>query len=330
MSYRVAVIGCGAMGGAHANLWAQRPDAAIAAVYDPDADRARAMADAHGAVACPSHREAIDTEGVNVVSVCTPVAFHPEVSIHALERGKHVLCEKPIALTLEDADRMIAAAKAGGAQLAVSYQYRGNGRFQAYRRWVREGRFGGPVFLRFVDIREVRPKLDMHRKSRNGGPLVDMAGHFFDLARYITGAEAEEVVAHGHVFGSGKERLAGIDDLAIDAAEVLVRFAGGHVCSVNVNWGMPEGFPGMTAERIVGPAMAATPEGNECVLSFGDHREVYPPSGNQSPAVRIEDLVQAIEGRGTLEVDGSEGRRALAICLGALESIATGHPVALA
>ena len=317
MKLNVAIIGCGAMGQNHATQWMAVEDAEIAAVSDPIQERREKMAESTGAAAYSDYRDAILHEGVNVVSVCTPVCFHAEISVFAAEHGRHVLCEKPIALTLEQADEMIRVARFNNVLLSTSFQCRGFSRNINYRQLLREGAFGGPIFVRYMDIREVRPKLAMHRRSMNGGPVIDMAGHYFDTMRFITGEEPVSVSARGHVYGRGKERLASIDDLAIDAAEILVNFTGGHVLSVFVNWGMPEGFRGFGEEYIVGPAMSARVEGGQVRLRFPDREETFEANAGNPPgsSVRINDLAAAIREGRQPEVTGEDGRVALAVRL---------------
>ena len=331
MKLNAAIIGCGAMGQNHATQWNAAEDAQVVAVSDPVDERREKMAEATGAAAYSDWRDAILHEGVNVVSVCTPVCFHSEISVFAAEHGRHVLCEKPIALTLDQADEMIAAAKKNNVLLSTSLQYRGFARNVRYRQLVREGAFGGPIFVRYMDVREVRPKLAMHRKSMNGGPIIDMAGHYFDTMRYLTGEEPVSVSAQGHVFGRGKERLAGIEDLAIDAAEILVNMTGGHVLSAFVNWGMPEGFKGFGEEYIVGPAMSARLESGEVRLRYADREETFEANAGNPPgcSVRINDLAAAIREGRQPEVTGEDGRIALRVSLAALESIETGEVVKL-
>ncbi|MCL5270511.1 MAG: Gfo/Idh/MocA family oxidoreductase [bacterium] len=330
MPHQVAIIGCGDMGRQHAAAWLARGDARIAAVHDPDAKRCQALAGETGARPCVSVEEALEIEGVGVVSVCTPVCHHASIACAAAARGRHVLCEKPIALSLDEADRMIATARENGVQLGISYQYRGFPKHLKYRELFRSGAFGGPLFARFVDVREVRPKLAMHRVSMNGGPLIDMAGHFFDLMAFLTGGEPRRVFARGHVFGRSTARLAGIDDLAIDAAEILVDYDGGHVLSAFVNWGMIEGHPGVVREELIGPKLVARPSGTGIEARFADRTVTYDlPRTPPGPTVRIADLVAAIETGRAPEVSGAEGRRALRVSLAALESVATGRAVEL-
>ncbi len=323
MPYNVAMIGCGAMGNVHAEAWTRRGDKVVTC-YDPLPDRKAAMAAKYGATPCDSMESAVRDERVQVVSVCTPVCFHSPISVFAAEHGRHVISEKPIALTLAQADAMTAAAKANRVQVAVSYQYRGLPRYQRYREIFQRDAFGGPILARFVDVRSIRPKPAMHSQSQNGGPIIDMAGHYFDLFRWITAQEPTRVYARGHVYGKGKPFLAHITDFAIDAAEILVDFTGGHVLSVLVNWGLPEGHPGYGTEELAGPDLVVSPKGDKISERYCDREVLHDlapaPFGN---TVRIEDLVAAIENRQPLELDTDTARRALAVSLAALESIRT-------
>ncbi len=330
MTLGIAVIGCGMMGGLHGQTWAARDDARVVAVSDPIEDRAHALAEATGAIVASSNTGAIGRDEVDAVSICTPVCFHSEIACLAAEHGKHVLTEKPMALTLPQADAMIAAARDNGVLLGVSLQYRAIPKYRRYHDLILEGAFGGPVFARFEDVREVRPKLAMHRRSMNGGPVIDMAGHYFDLMRFCTGDEPASVFARGHVFGEGKARLAGIDDLAVDAAEITVTMQSGHVLSVFVNWGMPEEFPNLGREQLIGPEVAVWPEEGVVVAQYRDRQVRYRlPSHPFGPAARIDDLARAIKGEEPLEVTGEEGRIALQVSLAALTSIETGDVVTL-
>jgi predicted dehydrogenase len=332
MKLNVAIIGCGDMGRNHATQWQAVEDAQIAAVSDPLDERRDKMVEDTGAAGYPEWKDAILHEGVNVVSVCTPVCCHSEIGVFAAEHGRHVLCEKPIALTLDQADEMIRAAKENNVLLSTSLQYRGFARNARYRRLIREGAFGGPIFVRYMDIREVRPKIAMHRKSMNGGPIIDMAGHYFDTMRYLTGEEPVSISAQGHVFGRGKERLASVDDFAVDAAEILVKMTGGHVLSAFINWGMPEGFKGFGGEEyIVGPVMSARLQGDEVCLRYPDREETFSAKEGNPPgsSVRINDLAAAIREGRQPEVTGEDGRIALSVSLAALESIETGEVVKL-
>jgi predicted dehydrogenase len=330
-AHGVAIIGCGDMGRAHARAWKERTDSRVAAVFDLDSGRADAMASDTGATACDSWQAAVETDAVTMVSICTPICFHAEMAIYAAKHGRHVLTEKAIALTLEDADAMIEAAADAGVKMVVDYQHR---TFPVHRTWrwlIQNGILTGPLFIRLEDVRGIRPKTAMHRSSMNGGPIIDMAGHFFDMVRYYTGAEPVRVTAHGHCLGRTKTELKEFDDLAPDAAEMLVEYTNGHVLSAYVNWGLPSGHPGRTHMCITAADAVSCPVSDKLSVRYSNREVLYDHvPGMTGTAGRVEDLVCAAVNDTPPEVAGEDGRIALAVCLAALESIETGKTVDLA
>lgn len=330
-TYGVAILGCGDMGRAHASAWAERDDSRILAVFDVDRRRAGAMAAETGATACDSWQAAVAREDVSMVSICTPICFHAEMAVHAAKQRRHVLTEKAMALTLEDADAMIEAAADARVKLAVAYQHRTFPEHRTCRRLIEDGVLAGPLFIRFEDIRGIRPKTAMHRLGMNGGPVIDMAGHFFDLVRFYTGSEPVSVTAHGHCLGRAKPELRAFDDLATDAAEILVPYTNGHVLSACVNWGLPSGHPGRTHMHITSADAVCTPVPGKVSVRYHDREVLYDHvPGKAGTAGRVDDLVSAAAHDTRPEVAGEDGRKALAVCLAALESIETGKTVNLA
>ncbi|MEO9824065.1 MAG: Gfo/Idh/MocA family oxidoreductase [Paracoccaceae bacterium] len=342
--YGVAIIGCGDMGTKHATAWSERPDARVVVVCDPQEDRAEKLAIQFGAHRVESWQDAIAFDGVDIVSVCVPACDHRDVAIAAAACGRHILCEKPMALTLEQADEMIAVANANSVHLSVCHQYRSLSRFKTMKRLIDEGHLGEQLYIRFTEMREVRPKLAMHRIDMNGGPVHDMSGHLFDLGRYLTGCEPVSVSAVGTVFARGKERVSSVTDFGVDTAEIQVRFEGGHCLSVSINWGLPEGTPGHSHDLVHGPlGMLFTVDPNNPDRFLGDLSDTLSVAlknangttliacepDHDGPQTCIEDLIGVIEGKRPSQFSGTEGRAALRIILAALESIKTRKTVLL-
>ena len=340
----VAIIGCGDMGTKHAVAWNSRSDAKIVAVCDRNADRAKALSTLYDARRYDRWEDAIEQDDVNVVSVCVPACDHRDVSVAAACAARHILCEKAMALTLEQADEMIAAAESNKVQLSICHQYRSLSRFRIMKRLIDEGRLGTPLFIRFAEMREVRPKLAMHRRSLNGGPFHDVTGHLFDLTRYLTGCEAESVTAVGNVFGQGKERLRTVTDFGIDTAEVQVRFHAGHCLSIGLNWGLPENTPGHCHELVHGPmGMIYSEDAAQPDRFLGDVSEtvrivIKDASGtmqldcdrdSDGPHACIVELVEAIEKGTPSQFSGHEGRAALRLILASLKAVETGKIVSV-
>ena len=122
---RVCIVGTGARGNAHAKAWAASGEAEVVAVVDVLEDRARELAAAYDAPhVFTDYHEAVQRDDIDVVSICTPAFYHEEVTIFAAEHGKHMLSEKPIAMRLDQADRMIAALEASGVVFVINFQSR--------------------------------------------------------------------------------------------------------------------------------------------------------------------------------------------------------------
>ncbi len=326
MGLGVCIIGAGDMGTQHARAWHARSDATVKAVFDPIEDRCQALADKVSATAFPTWETAIESDGVDVVSVCVPTCFHAEIAQFAASRGRHVLTEKPLATSLKDGTAMIRTAREHGVLLGTSLQYRDFPRNRRLKELVDDGSFGGPLFVRYVDVRDIRPKVAMHRRSMNNGPVLDMACHYFDFMRYLTGAEPVTVFATGHAFGKGKPALAEVDDVAIDAADIHVRFENGNVLSVFVNWGMPDGYENVPGELITSPISIARNDGDRLKILVDGKEELAEMKG-AGPEGRIANLADAIQGKTSLEVTGENGLAALRVSLAAFESIETGRVI---
>ena len=334
MTLKIAVIGCGATGKRHARGWHERQEAEVVALFDADADACNTLAEELGATAYDTHEKAIDHEGVDAVSICTPTPFHRPIACYAAERGRHILTEKPMGASVEDCDAMVEAAERNGVWLTVGHQYRNWPRNMRIKELIDQGALGSPLIGRYQAVAEVRPKTAMNRKSMNQGPVLDMAAHWVDLMRHFTGCEPASVYGSGHVFGRGKPRLAALerdDDFAIDAAEVQVRFEGGHILSFGIIWGMPESFPGAMSEQITGPTGLVRNTGGQAQAIFGpdeNQQETLPTDPGQ-PMPRIADLIEAIQTGKKPLVTGADGREAVRACRAALQSIETNQVIEL-
>lgn len=337
--YGIAIIGCGDMGTQHAAAWNERDDARVIAVCDTLPERANKLAQLYDATQFQRWHEAIQHADVDVVSICVPACDHHSVAIAAANAGKHILCEKAMALTLSDADEMIAAADANQVFLSVCHQYRSLSRFQLMKQLINDGCVGNTLYIRFAEMREVRPKLAMHRLGMNGGPIHDMSGHLFDLGRYLTGCEAESVSAVGTVLGKNKPRLKSISDFGIDTAAIQVRFREGHCLSIDINWGLPEGTPGYCQELIHGPNGMLYSEDcshpdrflgdishstNVIVKDSSGTTQIRCDIGTKGPQPCIGELVTSIDTGKPSQYSAREGRAALQLVLASLESVNTG------
>ncbi len=247
----VIVIGAGDMGARHARHW-HAIGADVVAVVDPDMARADAVAALVGARAHAVVGDLFDRDDVHVVSVCTPTYLHAAMTVAALDAGKHVLCEKPAALTLLDALAMQRAAERSGTQLRIGFMRRFDPAYRPLMDFTE--RAGRPLLAQATITAGVRPKRLMHDAMANGGPIIDMCCHVFDLWGRMLGGEPLAVSARGYTFSDDKPELAGIARRALDSALITLEYEGGSVGQIQVSWGLPSGIEPVERHTYVGPS----------------------------------------------------------------------------
>jgi predicted dehydrogenase len=192
---RVGVIGAGAFAEVcHIPGLQSHPDAEVVALCGRRQDYARSMADRLGVHDTHTdYRELCQREDIDAVTIVTPNAYHAEQAIAAFQAGKHVLCEKPLAMTVAEARAMMGAADASGKIHQVAFTFRYLHGLQELRRRVRAGEIGEPYYLRvqYDSWDHLRPgclgSWRDRRKEAGAGVLYDVGSHLFDAARYIFG-----------------------------------------------------------------------------------------------------------------------------------------------
>ena len=332
----VCVVGCGDMGTVHAERWTRLQTAEVVAVVDIARGRAEALARACGLETCyTDYRPAVALDGVDLVSVCMPTCSHPEISICAAEHGRHVLCEKPIALTMEEAGDMIAAARRNQVKLGLGFMRRHSAVLPALRELLVAGNLGRPVLYHASDYREIRPKREMHDARANGGPVIDMGVHLFDLWSYTFDAEPVAVFANGLKLARDRSQLAHIHEIAYDTATMQVRYASGDVGTFVVSWGLPPKVnPNEVPDQIMGPkglarATYALDHQQVAVMREGGMWETVASSHEDMYEVEIARFAEWVLEDRPFPASCAEGLAALRVAQAALESVQTGQVVSL-
>lgn len=181
-----------------------------------------------------SWRKVVEDPRIDAVSICTPGHTHCEIAVAACRAGKHVMCEKPLALTLAEARRMLEAARSAGVKHAVNFNYRKAPAVALAHQLIREGHLGriflfhGFYFQDWPLDPEFPHVWRMDRSMAGAGSMADKGSHLLDLARFLVG-EIAEVSAATEIYvkerpSSGGTRLPVTTD---DAAVFTVRFSGG-------------------------------------------------------------------------------------------------------
>ena len=219
---RLGLIGAGRIGRVHAANLAQRvPGARLVAVADVFGDAARALAREYSLDAYDDHRPLLERGDVDAVVVCSSTDTHAPMITAAAQAGKHIFCEKPIALDLARIDDALGAVADAGVTLQVGFNRRFDAGFGAVRQAVIAGKVGRPEMVRITSRDPEPPPIGYVRVS--GGIFLDMTIHDFDMARFLVGEEVVEVSAAGAVLVDPAIGSAG----DIDTAVVTLRYASG-------------------------------------------------------------------------------------------------------
>lgn len=236
----IAVVGSGRIGSLRARLAAGHAAVRFLAVSDLDPAKADKLAEAAGAdFASADNEEVIAHPEVNAVIVSTSEPEHLEPVMQALELGKPVLVEKPIALTLADADAIIAKAEETGTPLRVGYAQRFKRRYLSAKDQIAEGRLGEILALTGRACNTRAQGIEILRRSADATPVVDVLTYWVDVANwFLEGIRPREVSARGHgtVF-----RDAGFD--VNDATFALVTYENGAVVNLGVFFALPSHAP---------------------------------------------------------------------------------------
>ncbi|WP_227394627.1 Gfo/Idh/MocA family protein [Jeotgalibacillus aurantiacus] len=186
---RVGIIGVGGIAVSRhiPSFLALGNDVEVTAVCDVNAERAETVAQDYQ---IPFHTNEYKEifEHVDAVTICTPNKFHADIAIAALQAGKHVLCEKPMAMSTEECEAMIKAADEAGKILMIAYHYRHTKEARAAKRFIDGGEIGRPLVSRAQAIRRRKVPgwgVFTNKDLQGGGSLIDFGCHFLDLALHL-------------------------------------------------------------------------------------------------------------------------------------------------
>jgi predicted dehydrogenase len=337
MTARGVLIGCGFFARNHMLAWAGTPGARIVGVCDLDPDKAAAFAQEFGATAFTDARAMLDLVRPDFTDIATTVTSHRALVELAAPRSGMVICQKPLAETLADAQAMVAACAAQGIPFLVHENFRWQAPYRALRRALDEGQVGTAQFLRLTfrhgyDIYANQPYL----AEVPDLALTDVGLHLFDMARFLMG-DVVQVACQTQRLNSAVSGQ--------DAFTALLRHRSGAVSSVECSFHstrVPDPFP----------QTLALMEGSEGTLELGPgyrldlHRDgavattdVEPPvpSWGARPWHLIQDSVMAFQrhaaevlaGRAAPQPSGAHNMETLAVTLAAIRSAATGQSVTL-
>jgi UDP-N-acetyl-2-amino-2-deoxyglucuronate dehydrogenase len=347
---RIGIVGCGNIAGNHAAAYSLLPGVEVVGCCDVDLSRAEVFAETRGIeYAVDSVTKLLDLN-LDAISVCTPHPTHEAVVIEAAARDVHVLCEKPIAITVESAERMIDACERAGVKLGVLFQRRFWPASQRIRAAIDDGTLGRPILGHCSVL--------LHREHEyysadawrgmwatdGGGVLMTQAIHFIDLLQWFMGPVTE-------VFGRIGTYKHGANIEVEDSAAATLTFASGALATILASTAVT---PSLGIQvRVIGETGASAsvseyPEGFEGVNDSwvlpgaAEYRTMFSAEINPDlplseinarlvpfHAVQVADFIRAIRTDTDPVVTGREALKSLTIVKAIYESAASGLPVSL-
>lgn len=227
---KLGIVGAGGIAQSYAQVFESCETSEVAAIADVRAEAAQALAEKiKGPRAYRSYETMADEERLDAVLICTPPVTHPEISVHFLRRGVHVLCEKPLCIDSANARMMLGEAKKHGVKLTMASKFRYAEDVVRAKSIVTSGLLGEIILFEnaFTSRVNMASRWNSDRAISGGGVLIDNGTHSVDIMRYFLGPLAEVQVVEG-------KRSQGLD--VDETVRVFVRSAGGVVGSVDLSW----------------------------------------------------------------------------------------------
>ncbi len=340
-----ALVGAGTVAGIQARALSLVPRARPMAIYSRSADKARALADQYGVPWTTDYDRLLDMADVDAVSICTPAGARVELAEAAARAGKHVICEKPLEVTLERADRIIAACENAGVRLGVIFPMRYTPAARAARAAITGGRLG-KLTMASAHVKWYR-STDYYAAASwrgtwaldGGGALINQSIHWIDLLQWLGG---DVHTVSGYVARQVHRQIE-----AEDTGVAILRFQNGALGTIE---GTTTAYPGMPAriefhgdrgtivleeQRVVVWKPAdGSPEEEWRMLRIDTGTGAGGASdplaiGTEAHRGQFVEITDALLAGRAPEVDGHEGRKALAIIRAIYESAHSGSEVAV-
>ncbi len=328
---RVGVIGAGAMGLHHSGSLAHRIQGAeLVSVADPDPEAAeRAAALAPGAVATADHHALLADAAIDAVVIAAPNDTHARLIEEASGAGKHVFCEKPLALDLPSADAALAVVADSGVKLQVGFQRRFDPGFRRARSIIQEGDLGAVELIVSTTRDPKPPSLDFMRRS--GGLFMDTLIHDLDSVRFLSGLEAVAVYATAStMFLPG-----GAEEGFVDTAVTSLRLETGALAVITNSLRAAHGYEvaaealGEKGKVTVGQEQQTGVRRYRADGVWNDHVYHFLDRFRDAYLVELAHFVECVSLDRQPEVSGEDGRAALVLALLAARSFQEGRPVSV-
>jgi 1,5-anhydro-D-fructose reductase (1,5-anhydro-D-mannitol-forming) len=300
----------------------------LVSVMSSSPERARAYAEQNGIPKAVSDLDALVSDSdIDAVYISTTNELHRDQAIAAAKAGKHVLCEKPLSLSLDDAHAMAAAAKAAGVVLATNHHLRNAATHVAMRDAIAAGKIGRPLAARVFHAVYLPPHLQgwrLDKPSAGGGVILDITVHDADTLRFVLGEDPVEVIALSQSGGMSKGGLE-------DAVMGVMRFESGLIAQFHDGFTTKfaeTGFEvhGTDGSLVARNVMTQRPVGTVTLRTAEGERDL-PNHGKNLYETALEAFHSAIAGKGRPSATAEDGIWSLATGLAVVEAAKSGTAV---
>lgn len=306
------------------------PHCEVVAVYSSNFERGRAYAaETNIPHAASSLEDLLSNPAVNAVYISTTNELHHPQTLAAAQAGKHVLCEKPLAMSLAEAQAMQTACQTAGVVFATNHHLRNAQAHHKMRELIAAGAIGKPIAARVfhaVYLREALQGWRLDKPEAGAGVVLDIVVHDVDTLRFVLQANPTEVVSLSQHFGMSAGAVE-------DGSMAVFRFDNGVIAQVHTAFTVPyagNGFEvhgtegSLIAKNVMHPA--AQPE---VLLRTAHGDQLLELAANEVYSIGVERFIAAIQGQGTPAASGEDGMWSLAGALACLESARTGQKVTI-
>ncbi len=328
---RIGLIGAGRIGRLHAEHLAYRlKDAELVSVSDVYIESAKRCAEEFGiGKYFRDYQDVLSDSNIDAVVISSPTDTHAEIIEAAARAGKHIFCEKPIALDIDQIDRALKAVEEAEVKLQIGFNRRFDPNFWRIKNLIESGKIGKPHILRITSRDPEPPPIEYVKVS--GGIFLDMTIHDFDMARYLFG-EVEEVFATGEVLVDPEIGKSG----DIDTALVFLKFKNGAIGSIDNSRRAVYGYDQrVEAFGSGGVAVASNNlyDNVSLIDSDGNHSakplHFFMDRYVESYLNEMQEFIDAIRKNTPVPVTGMDGKISVLMGLAAKKSLTEGRPVRL-
>lgn len=305
----------------------------LVAVFDADVERGQAAAEAFGMAFC-ADVDAFFEQDFAAVVICSENNQHVWMTVAAAEHGKHVLCEKPIATTVEDAQQMIQACNDAGVILQTAFPVRFTDSIVALKKVVDTGQLGDIVAMRSTNRGQNPGGWFVDVEQSGGGAVFDHTVHMVDIMRWLTGAEVVSVRSQVDNFYYGD----GLEDAIDDAGVMTLVFDNGVIASHDASWSRYDEYPvwGDVQIEVIGTEGTAKVSNTlDNVIEFAPVSDGRPRTlhfngfGNNTDLALMRDFVECVREGRQPSITGYDGLKAMEVGLAAYRSAEEGRRVEL-